>query len=414
MAIDWDSRVLPEVDLVGVGTKDLVLIANGDRRRFANLACQEAQTECERQLREALEGLGGNLVRTHPEADPETGHGITETQAQGADTLSRTPKDAPIVTAEAAWQYSDHIAHPLWEWIGPVLIASNSDGTWPGLVGAAGLEACLTKHKYGADQKGHSFVWGHEEFQDKEAKDRLKQWLDTGSTEYDLSHVKPLNPDEHAEYASAIDCARKAAARAVILSGQMSGGRLSPPVAKSQADDRESQSEDKLADRQTQIRPIIMLYSVNAWLAYIIQQIYYNEVHYVWTTDHLDPKSPWYEGITPVSSCPRQIYRTLEESVRSGDRHCSKIQTIEVGILKGAAHKREVGIISKEQEKEIATIVDAAQISDFRPLLYLIPFFPEVARIARKVPVKDRAHPLSVEYVIDLLPRHCFHITELD
>ncbi len=211
MTMDWNIKVLPEVDIMDVRSKDLVLIANGDRRRFANLMGQEAQMECERQLRDAFADLGYNLVRAHPEVHPEMGHGFIETQAQGAAVLSRIPKDAPIVIAEAVWQYSNHIAYPLWEWTGPILIASNFDGTWPGLVGAAGLEACLTKHKYRADQKGHSFAWSHEEFKDKEAKDRLSQWLDNGTIDYDLSHVHPFNPDEHAEYASAIEFAKKAA-----------------------------------------------------------------------------------------------------------------------------------------------------------------------------------------------------------
>lgn len=211
MAMDWNSEVLPKVDLMNVGPKDLVLVVNGDRRRFANLMCQEAQMECERQLRGAIADLGYNLVRAHPEVDPEMGHGFIETQAQGAAILSGISKDAPIVIADAVWQYSNHIAYPLWEWAGPILIASNFDGTWPGLVGAAGLEACLTKCKYGPDQKGHSFVWSHEEFQDKAAKDRLGQWLNTGTIEYDLSHVHPFNPDEHKEYAGAMEFARKAA-----------------------------------------------------------------------------------------------------------------------------------------------------------------------------------------------------------
>ena len=211
MAVNWNAEILPKVDLMDVGPKDLILIANGDRRRFANAMCQEAQMECERQLREAVTELGYNLVRAHPEIDPETGHCFIETQAQGTAILSRIPKDAPIVVAEAVWQYSNHIAYPLWEWKGPILVASNFDGTWPGLVGAVGLVACLSKNKYGPDQKGHSFLWSHEEFKDKEAKDRLKQWLDTGSIEYDLSHAKPFNPGDHAEYAGAFKFATEAA-----------------------------------------------------------------------------------------------------------------------------------------------------------------------------------------------------------
>lgn len=211
MSINWNPDVLPKSDLMRIGPKNLVLVVNGDRRRFANMMCQKAQMECERQLRTALADLGYNLVRAHPEVDPELGHGFIETQAQGTAILSRIPKDAPVVIAEAVWQYSNHVAYPLWEWVGPVLIASNFDGTWPGLVGAAGLESCLTKHKYEPDQKGHSLVWSHEEFRDKVTKDRLKQWLGTGKIEYDMSHVRIFNPDEHKEYTNAINFARKAA-----------------------------------------------------------------------------------------------------------------------------------------------------------------------------------------------------------
>jgi len=211
MAVNWNAEVLPKLDLMELGSKDLVLIANGDRRLFANSACQEAQMTCESQLSAVFTDLGYNLVRAHPEVDPELGHGFIETQAQGAAILSKIPKDAPLIIAEAVWQYSNHIAYPLWEWKGPILIASNFDGTWPGLVGAAGLEACLTKHKYGSDQKGHSFVWSHEEFQDQITKDRLKEWLDTGSIKYDLSHIKTFDPDENKDYAGAIEFAQKAA-----------------------------------------------------------------------------------------------------------------------------------------------------------------------------------------------------------
>jgi L-fucose isomerase-like protein len=211
MAVNWNPEILPKTELMKLGSKELVLIANGDRRRFANLMCQAAQMECERQIREAFDDMGYKLVRAHPEVHPEMGHGFIETQAQGTSTLSKIPGEAPIVIAEAVWQYSNHIAYPLWERKGPILIASNFDGTWPGLVGAAGLEACLTKHKYESHQKGHSFVWSSEEFKDKEAKARLKQWLQSGKIDYDMSHVHTFDPNKHKDYKNAIEFAKKAA-----------------------------------------------------------------------------------------------------------------------------------------------------------------------------------------------------------
>jgi hypothetical protein len=56
--------------------------------------------------------------------------------------------------------------------------------------------------------------------------------------------------------------------------------------------------------------------------------------------------------------------------------------------------------------------VDAADIQQFKPLIYVIPY-TAVAAIAVEVPVSNRAHPLSVEYVIERLPGGWFDIIEL-
>lgn len=56
--------------------------------------------------------------------------------------------------------------------------------------------------------------------------------------------------------------------------------------------------------------------------------------------------------------------------------------------------------------------MDAADIQQFKPLIYVIPY-TAVAAIAVEVPVSNRAHPLSVEYVIERLPGGLFDIIEL-
>jgi hypothetical protein len=55
-------------------------------------------------------------------------------------------------------------------------------------------------------------------------------------------------------------------------------------------------------------------------------------------------------------------------------------------------------MITEEQEKEIAAIVDGAETSDFRPLIYVIPYHLVAAEI-KSVAVPERAHPLSTEYI---------------
>jgi hypothetical protein len=82
-----------------------------------------------------------------------------------------------------------------------------------------------------------------------------------------------------------------------------------------------------------------------------------------------------------------------------------------VGILKGATVKRQAGIISAEQERDIVSIVEIAETKEFRPLIYIIPF-TAVSSILIEVPIKERAHPLSIEYVIESLPRDHFDIIE--
>jgi L-fucose isomerase-like protein len=202
--VDWDHSVLERPEILQLGPKDIVLVANGDRRRTANMAGQEAQMECERQLKEAFAGLGYTLKRAHPEVDPVLGHGFIETQAQGRDIFAAIPEDAPLIVAEAVWQYSNHIVYNLWEHKGPILTASNFDGSWPGLVGALGLEACLTKHKFADNQAGHSIVWSSEQFKDTIAIEKLKQWVSSGKVEHDVSHARQFDPGDCGEYAESL------------------------------------------------------------------------------------------------------------------------------------------------------------------------------------------------------------------
>ena len=53
--------------------------------------------------------------------------------------------EAPLVVAEAVWQYSHHILHGLITHKGPILTLANWSGTWPGLVGMLNLNGSLTK-----------------------------------------------------------------------------------------------------------------------------------------------------------------------------------------------------------------------------------------------------------------------------
>lgn len=156
----------------------------------------------------------------------------------------------------------------------------------------------------------------------------------------------------------------------------------------------------------------LILYSTNTWLAYMIAERFYGDMHHVWCAPFFDSDSiPSFQNANPPSSSPSKICRELFEAVSSGDRHSAKVKENKGGILQGIKEKRDAGIITRHDEKEVKKIVDLAEISDFRPLVYVIPY-SLVARMVEEVSVEKRAHPLSVEYVIKKLPRKFFDIIE--
>lgn len=156
----------------------------------------------------------------------------------------------------------------------------------------------------------------------------------------------------------------------------------------------------------------LVLYSASTWLAYAIAEWYYGGVHYAWC-------SPYYDGTTtpryvnvPPSSSPAEIYRTFAEDTRRGDRHSRTLDQNRDGMLRGAKAKLAAGVISEADFAEIEYVVAEAELPDFRPLLFVIPF-EQVHRIAVRVPAAERAHPLSLEFRIERLPNGMFDILEL-
>lgn len=171
---------------VRVGERTAVLIANGDLRESANLECWPAQQRLEAALERAFSELGWNLQRAHA-PDGGTGHGFIGSQAHGREVFARIDPEAPLVVAEAVWQYSQQVLIGLMRHRGPILIAANWSGEWPGLVGALNLRASLT-----AAGIPSSLVWS-EDFTDDLSRSRLWEWVATGAVAYDLSHVQALD-----------------------------------------------------------------------------------------------------------------------------------------------------------------------------------------------------------------------------
>ena len=158
----------------------------------------------------------------------------------------------------------------------------------------------------------------------------------------------------------------------------------------------------------------LILYSTNTRLAYLISKRYYGNLHYVWCTPYFDSQSiSAHDYTVPPTASPSEIYHSLYQEVIRDDRHSAEIRENKDGLRKGVIAKREAGIITEGQRQEIETILNRTGIQDFKPLLYVIPF-NLVADLVDEVPVDERAHPLSVEYIIRELPRHLFDVITLE
>ena len=184
------SYSLPTLaDLPETEPKTVYLIANGDLRLSANQTCWDAQNEMETSLSKAFAEQGYTVKRAHDFNEAE-GHGFISSQRMGMDVFKNIPPDAPLVVAEAVWQYSHHILPGLRDHQGPILTVANWSGQWPGLVGMLNLNGGLTKMS-----KPYSTLWS-EDFSDNFFKEKLAEWLETGSIEHDLSHVQDLDEAE--------------------------------------------------------------------------------------------------------------------------------------------------------------------------------------------------------------------------
>lgn len=161
------------------------LIASGDLRESANVAGWPVQQDVESAIVSTFAGLGWRVVRAN-EIDPVKGHGFISSQRMGLEVFKQIPVDAPLIVAEAVWQYSHHVLAGLRTHQGPILTVANFAGDWPGLVGLLGLNAGLTKMG-----KQYSTLWSVD-FTDDWFRKGLQEWIETGSIVHDASHVRPL------------------------------------------------------------------------------------------------------------------------------------------------------------------------------------------------------------------------------
>src|ERR1700691_5506749 len=171
---------------IPVAPDEILLVASGDLRQSANKVCWAAQAEMEKQLTEALQAEGFTLRRAHPYRE-DLQHGFIYNQRMGMDVFMKIDPDAPVIVAEAVWQYSHNVFPGLEHHRGPILTVANWSGQWPGLVGMLNLNGCL--HKGGVT---FSTLWS-KDFKDEFFRRGLQQWLKENAIQHDLSHVHELD-----------------------------------------------------------------------------------------------------------------------------------------------------------------------------------------------------------------------------
>ncbi len=165
--------------------KTVLLVASGDLRQSANETCWPAQHAMEQALGAAIAKQGYTVARAHP-YKPKVKHGFIGSQKEGMAVFATIDPDAPLIVAEAVWQYSHHVLAGLISHRGPILTVANWSGTWPGLVGMLNLNGSLTKAGV-----RYSTLWS-EDFTDAYFLKGLSTWLQTGVATHATEHVKPL------------------------------------------------------------------------------------------------------------------------------------------------------------------------------------------------------------------------------
>ena len=128
--------------------KQVYLLASGDLRESANQTCWPAQSTMEYALTMAASNNGAEIIRAHA-FSPDRGHGFIASQREGMDVFRDLPPDAALIIAQSAWQYSHHVLPGLSHHNGPILT-----------------------------------------FTDDFFLDGLRTWLQTGTLQHKVNHVR--------------------------------------------------------------------------------------------------------------------------------------------------------------------------------------------------------------------------------
>jgi L-fucose isomerase-like protein len=142
--------------------------------------------------------------------DPVVIDRFLTTPADSIDALSGI--DDPLIGVYAHWVYGPHTCDGVMATEAPLLLASNFEGTWPGLVGLLNTGACLTSLG-----RTHSRLWSdHADLRtDPWFLEQLDTWVRDGVVEHDASAIQPT----------------PASAASVVVDTVLAGLRAKRPLA---------------------------------------------------------------------------------------------------------------------------------------------------------------------------------------
>jgi len=158
-----------------------------------------------------------------------------------------------------------------------------------------------------------------------------------------------------------------------------------------------------------------ILYSTNPWITYDIVNKYQAGKFFVWCSEYFDSATAHggsaARAIAP-SSCPKEIYDTLQKAWASEDKHNAQVKGYIKTFRRLAKIWLDAGAINKDQANDIISMVTSGSFKIWRPTLYVIPKQPiEIAGRLISVPPKQRAAHGPELQISDLLA-HEFDMIE--
>ena len=149
--------------------------------------------------------------------------------------------------------------------------------------------------------------------------------------------------------------------------------------------------------------PLIMWSATNRIVHYVCTHFFPS--YYVWCSPvfEADAVGRYTRGAgQPPSSDPATIYRSLHTAVTKRDEHNGDVQRQRTKLAAVALDLSARNVISEDDAKEAVTYLKSAHISEWKPMIYVIPYSSVNGRVLA-VPRGHRASG-APEYVIaDLL-----------